>query len=181
MRHKEPGRRIIVIGTTGSGKSTLARAIAEKHGAPCTDLDDLHWLPGWKERPHEEFLRLADEATRGDSWVVAGNYTARVQPLIWPRADTLIWLDIPFWPNAGVLLKRTLRRALTKEEICNGNRESFVNQFFTRDSLLLWFLKSWGKNRRRYGDIFAHPQAYAQLQLIRLRSYAESAAFIKES
>ncbi len=171
--------RIVIIGTTGSGKSTLAKQLAEKHGLKYIDLDDFHHLPGWKERSDEDFRRLVDEATRGDKWVVAGNYTTRSQAITWPRADTIIWLDMPFFANFNALFARTMRRWRTGEIICNGNKETLPKQFFTTDSILWWFLKTWYKNRKKYGGIFANPQAYPHLKMIHLCSYQQSAEFIQ--
>lgn len=172
-------QRIIVIGSTGSGKSTLAKQLAEKLNLRYADGDDFHHLPGWKERSTEEFRALVDAATQGDRWVIAGNYFSKGAAITWPRADTVIWLDMPFWANFWQLLKRTLRRIRTREEICNGNYESFWLQFFTKQSLFLWFFKSWGGHRTRFGHIFAKPQKFPHITFIRLKSYAESAAFVE--
>ena len=105
-------------------------------------------------RSPEEFRALLDEATRGDKWVVAGNYTTVSKEISWRRADTMIWLDMPFLSCFSQLLQRTIKRSLTGELICNGNRESLSKQFFSKQSLLWWCIKSWRKvltsNIRRY-------------------------------
>ncbi len=172
-------RKIVIIGPAGSGKSTLAEKLAHKIGGAYVDLDQFHHLPGWKERGTEDFCRLVDAATRGDTWAVAGNYTTRAQPIIRPRADTLIWLDMPFWANLWQLFRRTLKRVRTGESICNGNRETIAKSFFSKDSILWWFLTTWAKNRKNNRDLFARPQDYPHLQMIRLRSYAESAQLLE--
>jgi len=171
-------KKIVIIGSTGSGKSTLAKKLSQKLELAYIDLDDFHHLPGWKERTREEFCELTEAATRGGAWVVAGNYLAKAADITWPRADTLIWIDLPFFFNLKQLLKRSFKRAATQEIICNGNRETLGKLFFSKDSILLWLLRSHHKNRKRYGKIFAHPEAYPHLTLIRLRSNAESDAFI---
>ena len=172
-------QRIIVIGCTSSGKSTVARALSKKLDLPYIDLDDLHHLPGWIERPSEEFRTMAAAATRGEKWICAGNYYSRVQDITWPKADTLIWLDMPFWPNFWKLLTRTFKRAYTGETICNGNKETLSKQFFTSDSILWWLIKTWSRNRSKYGAIFAKPEKYPHLKMIRLGSYQESRDFIE--
>jgi DNA helicase HerA-like ATPase len=85
-----PGRRINVVGTTGSGKTTVAKAIAERLGFEHIELDGLFWKPDWGETPDDEFLPRVDEATRGERWVLDGNYS-RTRPIVWPRADTIVW------------------------------------------------------------------------------------------
>ncbi len=174
-------RRVIIIGSAGSGKSTLAEKLAQKTGGAYVDLDQFHHLPGWKERDTADFCRLVDEATRGDAWVVAGNYTTRAQPILRPRADTLIWLDMPFRANFWQLLRRTFRRVRTGESICNGNCETVTKSFFSKNSILWWFLTTWAKNRKKNRELFARPQDYPHLKMIRLRSYAESAKFLEEA
>ena len=49
------------------------------------------------------------------------------------------------------LVRRTVQRAATKAELWNtGNRESFRNAFLSRQSILLWALKTHRRNRERY-------------------------------
>jgi adenylate kinase family enzyme len=166
-------KKLAIIGTTGSGKSTLARRISKKCGHVYIDLDDLHHLPGWKQRSDEEFSNLVEKATCAESWVCAGNYS-RVRDIVWGRADGLIWLDIPFWPNFFQLFKRTILRSYKGDIICNGNKETLARQFLTRDSILWWFLKTWHKNRKRYAEVFEKPVYYQHLTLVRFHSLKEA-------
>ena len=49
------------------------------------------------------------------------------------------------------LVRRTVRRAATKEELWGtGNRETFRNSFLSRQSVLLWALKTHRRNRQKY-------------------------------
>ena len=68
-------KRIVVVGTTGSGKTTMAGRLSSRLGIPHTELDALNWGPNWQTRPQEEFRTAVDEATRGEAWVVDGNYS----------------------------------------------------------------------------------------------------------
>ena len=45
-----------------------------------------------------------------EGWVIDGNYSA-VQPLVWERADTVIWLDPPRRTVMRRIIWRTIRRA----------------------------------------------------------------------
>ncbi|OQX62059.1 MAG: hypothetical protein B5M51_06635, partial [Anaerolinea sp. 4484_236] len=67
--------RIIVVGTTSSGKSTLAENLAKKLDLDFVELDALYWQPNWVGTPDEEFAAKTEDATRGNRWVVAGNYS----------------------------------------------------------------------------------------------------------
>ena len=140
-------KRIVVIGSTGSGKTTLGAALAKKLNATVCDLDDLHWMPDWVERDDGKFRDLVERVAAGDRWVVTGNYSV-ARDRLWPRADTIVWLDYSFLRTAYQLLRRTIRRSSTGEPCCNGNRETWLRQF-GRDSILLWLLKSYWHNRER--------------------------------
>ena len=53
----------------------------------------IHWLPGWVRRTAPQFRAERQPGDRGTKWVVDGNYTS-VRDLIWPRATTIIWLEL---------------------------------------------------------------------------------------
>ena len=46
---------------------------------------------------------------------------------MWPRADTVVWLDLPRSQVMRQIVSRTFRRVLTREELWNGNREPVEN------------------------------------------------------
>jgi hypothetical protein len=166
------GRRLVVVGSTGSGKSTLARQLAEKLSAVWIDLDNLHWEPNWTEAPDDVFRERVSAAIQQESWVVAGNYH-QVRDLVWPHADTIIWLDYAFLVVLGRLIRRTLWRMVTREAICNGNRESFRLIFLSKDSIILWLFQSYWRNRRKYPLLFAEP-GHAHLAVMRHRGPIET-------
>jgi hypothetical protein len=116
-------RRVVVLGNTGSGKSTFAAALATRLGVPYVESDDLFWLPGWQEVDNDEFRRRLDVASSGDGWVIAGNYLSRATDITWPRADTIIWLDLSLPLVLSRSVRRTVKRSITKEVVCNGNTE----------------------------------------------------------
>jgi adenylate kinase family enzyme len=145
------GRRILVIGTTGSGKTTVAGRLARARGLPHIELDALHWEPNWQEAETAVFQRRVRTALDAapDGWVVDGNYFTKVEPITTAAADTLVFLDLPLPLVLGRLVRRTIRRWRTREELWSGNREH-LRALFTRDSLLLWALRSHRRNRSRF-------------------------------
>jgi len=60
--------------------------------------------------------------TSGESWVIDGDYSD-VRDIVWSRADTLVWLDLPFLTIFYRILWRTLRRVVTREKLWNNNVE----------------------------------------------------------
>ena len=87
-------QRVSVVGNSGSGKSTLGAALAARLGVPYVELDSIFHQPGWAELPRDEFRERVGALADGDAWVIDGNYTA-VRDLVWARADTVVWIDLP--------------------------------------------------------------------------------------
>jgi adenylate kinase family enzyme len=161
--------RIIIVGTSGSGKTTLARTLANRINGSHIEIDALFHLPDWKETPDEEMLARLDELTNAERWTTCGNYRKFLIPIALPKADTIVWLDYNLAFVLARLLRRTFRRLLRREELWNGNRESW-RMFFSRESIFLWALKSHYANRLVYSKLFAHETD----RLIHLRSPLET-------
>jgi adenylate kinase family enzyme len=143
-------RRVVVFGTTGSGKSTLAERLAARHGLRVVELDRLYWGRDWEPAPLELFRHRVEREIRDGDWIVVGNY-GQARDLVWRAADTLIWLDLPFPLVMWRLFRRTLRRVLSRQELWGtGNRETFRNAFLSRQSILLWAIKTHRRNRQRF-------------------------------
>ena len=170
-------KRIIVVGTTASGKSTLARKLSQILEIPHVQLDVLNWGPNWTEVGDEVFFQRIQTAVQNEGWVVDGNYS-RANHLTWPHADTVIWIDLPFWLNFYQSTSRALIRAITKEELWphTNNRESF-RMLFSKDSILWWFLKTYKSNRRKYLEIMNDPK-YGHMKFIQLKSRLEIHNFL---
>jgi adenylate kinase family enzyme len=142
--------RVVVIGTTGSGKSTLAERLAGQTGLRVIELDALYWGRDWQGAPVELFRHRVERETRDGDWIVVGNY-GQVRDLVWRSADTLIWLDLPLGIVMWRLVRRTLRRVLSREELWGtGNRETWRNSFLSRQSILMWALRTHNRNREKY-------------------------------
>jgi len=141
------GRRIAIYG--GGGKTSLADALARKLGIRHISLDAIQWRPNWAMTPEDEFTRTLegrlDEST--DGWVTDGNYSQH-RPMILAKADTVIIIQLWFAALFWRILLRCVRRAITREPLWNGNRESFRLTFFSPDSLLLYLILK----RKRYGN-----------------------------
>jgi adenylate kinase family enzyme len=170
--------RVSVVGNSGSGKSTLAAALAGHLAAPWIELDSIYHQPGWVPLPHDEFRARVEALAAGDVWVIDGNYTA-VQDLVWARADTVVWIDLPRPLVMRRIMARTFRRAARRQELWNGNREPWSN-WLTLDperSIIMWSWTQHAKYRVRYQQAMADP-AWAHLSFVRLRSPADVRAFV---
>jgi adenylate kinase family enzyme len=171
-------RRISVVGTSGAGKSTVARELARNLGVPLVELDSIFHQPGWAPLPPEEFRRRVADMAAGDGWVIDGNYST-VRPLVWERADTVVWLDLPRRAVMRQIAWRTLRRAAGRVELWNGNRERWAN-LFTWDpekSVISWAWHTHAGIRQRYTAAAGDP-AHAHLRFVRLRTRADVRRFL---
>jgi adenylate kinase family enzyme len=169
-------RRVSVVGVSGAGKSTLARQLAVRLGVPHVELDAIFHQPGWKPLPAQEFARRVAAAAAGDGWVIDGNYSV-VQAIVWRRADTVIWLDLPRRTVMRRIVWRTLRRLASGGELWNGNRERWRN-LFTCDpdeSVISWAWHHYGTYRDRYSAAIQDP-AYRHLMFIRGRQAGRAEA-----
>ena len=171
-------RRVSVVGTSGSGKSTLARELAEILGVPHLELDAVHHQPGWAPLPTDEFRRIIAARAAAGGWVIDGNY-GRVRDLVWARADTVVWLDLPKRTVMRQVVWRTLRRVALRRELWNGNRERWRN-FLTwnpEQSVISWAWHKHAPDHAKYAAAAADP-ASAHLRFIRLASRRDIARFL---
>lgn len=140
--------RILCLGVTGSGKSTLAGGIGSALRLPVHLVDEeFGWLPGWVSRETEEQKRLALTAAAGDSWVFDSAYGFYRAEII-ERAELIICLDYPRVFSLARLLRRTIRRTIFKEPMCNGNYESW-GRMLGRESILRWHFETFSNKRRQ--------------------------------
>lgn len=161
-------RRIAIVGSaSANGKTTLGRELAARLGLPFHELDALHHGPGWTEATADELRARVEPVLAGDGWVVDGYYRGKLGDLVPRSADLVVWLDLPLRVWVPRLVRRTLRRIATREELWNGNRETMRNVFLSRDSLLLFSLRSHFRRRREY------PTELAPYRVVRLRTPEE--------
>jgi adenylate kinase family enzyme len=164
--------RVAVVGTSGAGKSTLARALANALSSPHIELDAIYWGPNWTPIPEPDLRQRIDALTSQPRWVCDGNYSV-VRDLVWPRATAIVWLNYSF-PRVFVrALRRTLRRCLWREPVFGNNRETVRKSFLSRDSILVWILRTHWRHQQSYPRLFAEP-AHVHLQVIELRAESDA-------
>jgi energy-coupling factor transporter ATP-binding protein EcfA2 len=163
-------QRILVLGRTGSGKTTLARELAAAIGVPHVELDALYFGPDFSTVPLSVLRERTSAAIAGDRWVTDGNKSA-VRDLVWPRADTVIWLDYPLVVSLWRLGRRALwRTSVLKAQAAEGDgKAGLPRQFLSAAKGVLTALRSHKGQRREYPRMFAK-QENQHLAVVRLRS-----------
>jgi adenylate kinase family enzyme len=103
------GDRVLVDGMMGSGKSTFARALSARTGLPLIHLDLYYWKPGWARPSDDEWREQQRTLVAGEAWIIDGNYNETL-PLRLERAETVVFLDTPWWLCATRAFVRGLRK-----------------------------------------------------------------------
>ena len=169
--------RFVVIGTSGSGKSTLAKDLANRLGIEWVELDAIRHGPDWVETPDKIFRHKVSVKLVADRWVVDGNYSI-LRDIVWPRATTLIWLDYPFPLVFWRIFWRSMKRGILRTKLWNNNRESLWRTFFTKESILLWVIKTHWRRRKTYPVAFALSQ-HSHLQVIRFKTSGQTRLWLE--
>lgn len=111
----------MVTGLAGSGKSTLSLALAAKTSLPVIHLDLHFWKPGWVAPLETEWRARQCDVLAGDAWIADGNYHETLD-LRLERADTVVFLDMPWWRCSGRALLRGFRMPGELPEGCHYSR-----------------------------------------------------------
>ena len=160
--------RVLFYGVTGSGKSSAARADAEAAGLPEFSADDhIGWLPGWQQPSTAQQRKAAARIAAQDRWVLDSAYGVW-RDLVVPRAELIVGLDYPRWLSLGRLIRRSLRRVLTRQPVCNGNVETLA-RLVAKDSIVLWHFKSFKRKQAVLRELHADPTMPAVLVFRRPR------------
>ncbi len=170
------GQRISVVGTTGSGKTTIAREISGRLKLPYVELDALYWDENWTGVSDQIFRGRVITATKATEWVIDGNYS-RVRDLVWERANTVVYLDYSFWRTFWQLFSRTVKRSRRQEELWQGNREDMRKSFFSKDSILLWMIRTYARRRRQYAKLMQKSEN-AHLCFVQLKTPQMTTAWL---
>lgn len=173
----QPLERIVVVGTSCCGKTVFSRQLAQRLGIPCVELDELYWATNWTPKPESEFRSLVETTASAPRWVIEGNY-GRVRDTLWPRATTIVWLNYSFPTVLFRALGRTLKRAMTKEKLWHGNRESVLRSFVSRESILVWVVTTFHRRRKEFEAIRTSDR-YPHLSWLEFRRPSDVSPFLR--
>ena len=164
---------IAVVGCSGSGKTTVAQQIADRLEIEHIELDDLAQQPGWKLRPAEEFRSDLQRRLSGaeQGWVTCGHYERLAGSMHLEQANKIVWIDLPRSTVMARVIRRTIRRVITREELWNGNKEPWTNLYHWDSELnvIRWSWMTCNGRREEY-ERCASDGSWAHATAIRLHS-----------
>jgi adenylate kinase family enzyme len=140
--------RVVVTGMAGAGKSTFSRALSAKTGLPLIHLDIHFWKAGWVEPSEDEWRETQRGLLASEQWIADGTYHATLD-LRLERADTVVFLDTPWWVCARRAFVRGIRRRPVGFQLPDGCDESFFRRL-TAEWSLVW--RIW-KHRRSEREV----------------------------
>lgn len=164
-------QRVVVVGISGAGKTTLAAALAAQLGVPHVELDALWHGPGWV--PRTDYAADVQRLTEAPGWVVDGWGHPPTRDLVWSRADTVVWLDLPRPVVVARVLRRSVRRAAGRTELWNGNRES-LRDWLDPGHPVRW---AWTQHATRRADVAAQLARHPGVTRVHLRTAAQVRAW----
>lgn len=170
-----PPRRVLVAGISGAGKTTLARKLSVRWGLPRRELDALHHGPGWTPRP--EFASDVRRFAAEERWVTEDQYHGVLGDLLWERADTVIWLDLPRRTVMWRVVRRSVSRALTRRELWNGNRES-ARDWLRASHPIRW---AWSQAGSRREATAARAARFPGVTVVRLRTARQARRWLRQT
>lgn len=108
--------KVVVFGKPGGGKSTLSRKLASAKGIPLHALDLIEYKKNGERVAFDEYSQKHAEIMTNDRWIIEG---LGPLPLFWSRidaADTLIYIDLPYYVHYWRVTKRLLKSFFVKPE-----------------------------------------------------------------
>lgn len=159
-----------MLGSGGAGKSTFARRLGDLLNIEVKHLDKFYWRAGWTEPSKDEWLKIVNDLTRGDSWIIDGNYGGTIEARL-ESCDTVVFLDMPRWLCLWRVVKRRLMyHGGSRPDMAEGCHEQLDPEF------LKWI---WNYSRKSKPKIVELINKHSRgKKIVWLRSTAEVENFL---
>jgi adenylate kinase family enzyme len=109
-------KKVAVFGKPGGGKSTLSRKLSVAKGIQLFPLDLIEYKQNGERVSFEEYSNKHSQLISTDNWIIEGLGTIES---FWQRvdaADTLIYIDLPYYIHYWWVTKRLLKSLFVKPE-----------------------------------------------------------------
>ncbi len=112
-------KKVAIFGKPGNGKSTLSKKLASATGIPLYSLDSILYQPNGDEVDRKGYENIHEHILSLDQWIIEGfspmnsldTFNRRLE-----EADTLIYIDLPYFVTYWLITKRLLKSVFQKPE-----------------------------------------------------------------
>jgi len=128
-------KKIAVFGKPANGKSTLSKKLALATGIELYPLDSILYKPNGEQVDLEYYEEIHDSILSSEEWIIEGFAPLRSLQSFNKRitdADTLIYIDLPYFVTYWLVIKRFLKGLFIKPEgwldgssVLKGTLDSF--------------------------------------------------------
>lgn len=167
-------KRVLILGSGGAGKTTFTQKFAAKTQLPVFHLDALHWKPNWTAPDKTSWHHQVQDLVAQEQWILDGSYSGTLD-LRLPRAQLIIYLDIPNWRCVWNIVKRRIKYASYTGKTRPGMPPGCPETIFF--SFLKWV---WKYPKHDRPKVFEAIEKYkpAEARVIVFRSYAAMDRFL---
>ncbi|MRI34909.1 adenylate kinase [Endozoicomonas sp. OPT23] len=125
-------KKVAVFGKPGSGKSKVSKALASATGIKLHQLDSIVYKPDGELVERELFDKAHERILNSENWIIDGfgpisSFNERLK-----AADTLIYIDLPYFVSYWFVTKRLIKGLFSKPEgwpegssVLKGTLESY--------------------------------------------------------
>ncbi|MGJ8618947.1 MAG: hypothetical protein ACSHWN_01335 [Methylophilaceae bacterium] len=109
-------QKVTIFGKPGGGKTTLAKRLSKINAIDHYSLDLIEYQADGNRVSREAFMLAHDALLTKKSWVIDG---LGVLEAFWKRieaADTIIYIDLPYWVHYWWVTKRYLMSLIKHPE-----------------------------------------------------------------
>ncbi|WP_286235681.1 adenylate kinase [Thalassotalea sediminis] len=124
--------KVAVFGKPGSGKSMLSKLLAEATGLPLYQLDLIAYQHNGQRVERDVFEQNHNDILAEDSWIIDGLGPLNTFNDRLTKADTLIYIDLPYRVSYWFVTKRLFRGIICTPDswpkgcsVINGSLQSY--------------------------------------------------------
>ena len=167
-------KKIAVFGKPGSGKSTLSKNLSSATDIPLHQLDSMLYKKNGDLVDRKTYDKEHEKILSSDSWIIDGFDLIEPFNKRLDAADTLVYIDLPYFVSYYLVTKRFLKGLLVKPEgwpdgcsILKGTLQSY--------KVLKLCPKFWNDNfLQKLEDISTNKSLYVIRSITELNTFVET-------
>ena len=102
-------KKVAVFGKPGGGKCTLSKKLASAAGIKLHALDSILYKPNGETVDRRSYDEAHENILASENWLIDGIGPLQSFNRRLAAADTLIYIDLPYWVSHWMVTKRLLK------------------------------------------------------------------------